>query len=80
MGEVIYGNVGAPDRLDFTVMGPAVNRTARLESLTKSIGEDILVSKKFAELVDCTMHSYGEYKMKGIEQPQAVFAPDKSCG
>ena len=38
---MIYGNVGAPDRLDFTVMGPAVNRTARLESLTKSLGTSI---------------------------------------
>ncbi len=42
VGKVIYGNVGAPDRLDFTVMGPAVNRTARLESLTKIIGSQFV--------------------------------------
>jgi len=79
VGEVIYGNVGAPDRLDFTVMGPAVNRTARLESLTKIIGESILVSKDFSDQVDCPMHYFGEHKMKGIAKPQMVFAPDDSC-
>jgi len=79
VGEVIYGNVGAPDRLDFTVMGPVVNRTARLESLTKIIGESILVSKDFSEQVDCPMHYLGEHKMKGIAKPQMVFAPDDSC-
>lgn len=76
VGEVIYGNVGAPDRLDFTVMGPAVNRTARLESLTKTVGENILVSEAFAETVDCLMRAFGKHAMKGIAQPQAVFAPD----
>lgn len=75
VGEVIYGNVGAPDRLDFTVMGPAVNRTARLESLTKILGEDILVSKQFADLVDCRMRSLGEHAMKGVAELQPVFAP-----
>jgi len=79
VGEVTYGNVGAPDRLDFTVMGPAVNRTARLESLTKTIGENILVSKDFSDQVDCPMHYFGEHKMKGIAKPQMVFAPDDSC-
>ena len=79
VGEVIYGNVGAPDRLDFTVMGPAVNRTARLESLTKIVGEDILVSKEFAEIVDCPMKSLGEHNMKGIEAPQPVFTPTELC-
>jgi len=79
VGEVIYGNVGAPDRLDFTVMGPAVNRTARLESLTKTVGENILVSKEFSDIVDCPMKSLGEHMMKGIEQPQPVYAPTESC-
>lgn len=79
VGEVIYGNVGAPDRLDFTVMGPAVNRTARLESLTKTIGESILFSEAFAEQIDCPTKYYGEHLMKGISQPQKVFAPDESC-
>ena len=74
VGEVVYGNVGAPDRLDFTVMGPAVNRTSRLESLTKVLGHNILVSKDFAEQIDNPTKSLGEHIMKGIEQPQSVFA------
>ena len=74
VGEVIYGNVGAPDRLDFTVMGPAVNRTARLESLTKELERKILFSKEFADLIDEPVQSLGKHVMKGIAEPQAVFA------
>ena len=80
VGEVIYGNVGAPDRLDFTVMGPAVNRTARLESLTKVVGENILLSKEFSESIVYPTRSLGEHMMKGIEQPQPVFAPTENSG
>ncbi len=74
VGEVIYGNVGAPDRLDFTVMGPAVNRTARLESLTKDLGHNILFSREFADLIDEPLRPMGEHPMKGIDGLQAVFA------
>ena len=74
VGEVVYGNVGAPDRLDFTVMGPAVNRTARLESLTKELDSNILFSKEFSELIDDPVQSFGEHSMKGIVEPQPVFA------
>jgi adenylate cyclase len=76
VGEVVYGNVGAPDRLDFTVMGPAVNRTARLESLTKKLGQDVLVSKDFSDQIDCHTISLGLHNMKGIKEPQSVFAVD----
>ena len=78
IGEVIYGNVGAPDRLDFTVMGPAVNRTARLESLTKTLDTNILFSEKFAGLIDQPVKSMGEHEMKGIEGAQAVFAMEEN--
>ena len=74
VGEVIYGNVGAPDRLDFTVMGPAVNRTARLESLTKELGCKILFSDKFAKQIDRSSQYLGHHEMKGIAEPQAVHA------
>jgi adenylate cyclase len=77
VGEVIYGNVGAPDRLDFTVMGPAVNRTARLESLTKSLtrslGASILFSEEFANLIDAPVQDLGDHPMKGIDGLQKVF-------
>ena len=74
VGEVVYGNVGAPDRLDFTVMGPTVNRTARLESLTKKLGCNILFSKQFSELIDTPSTCLGTHKMKGITEAQAVYA------
>ena len=74
VGEVIYGNVGAPDRLDFTVMGPVVNRTARLESLTKTLGCNILFSDKFADSIDQPSQYLGHHEMKGIAEPQAVHA------
>ncbi len=74
VGEVVYGNVGAPDRLDFTVMGPAVNRSARLESLTRTLGCSILFSKEFAQLIDTPSQFLGLHEMKGIEDKQAVYA------
>ena len=74
VGEVVYGNVGSPDRLDFTVMGPAVNRTARLESLTKTLDCNILFSRQFAELINIESQSLGMHEMKGIAEPQAVYA------
>ena len=74
IGEVIYGNVGAPDRLDFTVMGPAVNRTARLESMTKDFDCNILFSHKFSELIEIPSQFMGDHDMKGIAEPQAVYA------
>ena len=73
VGEVIYGNVGAPDRLDFTVMGPAVNRTARLESLTKSLDTAILFSEEFANLIEAPVQDLGDHAMKGVDGLQKVF-------
>src|SRR5947199_29374 len=48
LGEVLYGNVGAVDRLDFTVIGPAVNEAARIEALCEPLGRNVLVSAEFA--------------------------------
>ena len=55
-------------------MGSAVNRTARLESLTKQLGRNILFSQEFADLIDEPGQSLGKHEMKGIAEPQAVFA------
>ncbi|TQV83982.1 adenylate/guanylate cyclase domain-containing protein [Denitrobaculum tricleocarpae] len=74
LGKVIYGNVGAPDRLAFTVIGPTVNRTARLESLTKATGQPVLMSDSFAQNVAQAVTFVGHFEMKGIPEPQPVYA------
>lgn len=74
-GGVIYGNVGSPDRLDFTVIGPAVNRTARLESLTKELGVPLLMTGAFASALGRPTRSLGSHHMRGLEEPVEVFAP-----
>ena len=55
-------------------MGPAVNRAARLESLTKELARPILFSREFAEHIDAPLQSFENQVMKGVTQPQTVFA------
>lgn len=74
VGKVIYGNVGAPDRLAFTVIGPTVNRSARLEALTKTTGHPILMSGSFAKNVTQAVTFVGHFEMKGFPEPQETFA------
>jgi len=76
-GAVVYGNVGAADRLDFTVMGPAVNRTARIETLTKRLGTPILMSQAFADQLpdDVRWEPLGAFEAAGIAEPIAVCRP-----
>ncbi|OMH33739.1 adenylate/guanylate cyclase domain-containing protein [Motiliproteus sp. MSK22-1] len=73
VGEVVYGNVGAPDRLDFTVLGSAVNRAARIENLTKEAGCSLLVSEQFASQLGDTFTWLGDYKVAGVEVPLSVY-------
>lgn len=74
VGQVVYGNVGAPERLDFTVMGTAVNRTARLESLTKLVGVPLLISKDFKSITGAPSTYRGEYEVKGIDDKLPVYS------
>jgi len=74
-GAVLYGNIGSTSRLDFTVVGSAVNLTARLESITSQVGETCLVSKDFAELTSHSTRLVGEFALKGLSEPQAAYAP-----
>lgn len=80
LGQVIYGNVGAVDRLDFTVMGNAVNRSARLQELTKTNGFPIIASETFAaQCADrdgCRFQSCGRIELKGIAEPVKAFGMD----
>jgi adenylate cyclase len=77
IGDVLYGNVGATDRLDFTVIGPAVNEVARIEALCEPLGRSILVSPEFAaaasECGSCFV-SLGRHALRGVKEPKEIFA------
>ncbi len=73
IGEVAYGNIGAVDRLDFTVIGHAVNLAARLEALAGERGEPLLTSRAFAEASGEDLDPIGRYPLKGIPEPVEVY-------
>jgi len=71
VGQVIYGNIGSVDRLDFTVIGSAVNRTARLESLCGRLGRRPLMSREFADRVSVPTRDLGLHELKGVGELRA---------
>jgi adenylate cyclase len=76
VGDVMYGNIGSSARLDFTVIGPAVNMASRLEALTKQLGKTVLLSHAFADLVkgDFELEHVGEFPVRGFNAPVELFA------
>jgi adenylate cyclase len=75
LGEVYYGNVSTPDRLDFTVIGSAVNQAARLEALAATLDEPLVVSAEFAAAYGRPLRTLDTHTLKGIAAPRPVFAP-----
>lgn len=73
-GPVFFGNIGSKDRLDFTVIGPAVNLAARVEPLSKVTGRRLLLTDKVAELIDEPLDALGEFELRGVAHPVAIFA------
>jgi adenylate cyclase len=78
-GELLYGNLGSQRRLDFTVLGSAVNEAARIEALCASLDQKVIVSWAFAEAAGdarSRLVSLGRYAMKGVARPQELFTLD----
>ncbi|PJI43868.1 adenylate/guanylate cyclase domain-containing protein [Ferrovibrio sp.] len=79
VGKVVYGNIGSRDRLDFTVIGRAVNEVARLEAQTKAVDKPLLASAAFAEAINgdtaapYRLDSIGFHALRGVREPQELF-------
>lgn len=73
VGEVAYGNIGGRRRLDFTVLGPAVNYASRLQDLAKSLGRSILLSRGFSGLILDSVVDLGDHPLRGIGDAERIF-------
>jgi len=73
LGEILWGNIGAADRLDFTAIGPAVNLVSRLEGLCKPLHKTVLVSGAFAAETEMPLVALGTHALRGIALPCLVF-------
>jgi len=77
VGEMLWGNIGTADRLDFTAIGSAVNLVSRLEGLCRPLGRPVLLSEAFAQQTTRPLIPLGEHKLRGIAEPCKVFAPQE---
>jgi adenylate cyclase len=80
VGEVFYGNIGSDDRLDFTVVGPAVNEVSRIASMCRSVDRELLTSSDFRGGLDATGRKYlvstGRFALRGISRAQDLYTLD----
>jgi adenylate cyclase len=80
IGEVFYGNIGSEDRLDFTVVGPAVNEVSRIASMCNSVDRELLISSAFGKGLDAEGRKYlvstGRFALRGISRAQDLYTLD----
>ena len=80
VGEVFYGNIGSDERLDFTVVGPAVNEVSRIVSMCRSVDRDVLASSEFVAALSgedrARFASAGRFALRGVRRPQELFTLD----
>lgn len=74
VGDILFGNIGVPERLEFSVIGAAANETARLEDLSKALGRTIIASDAFVAIADANWEAMGSHKLRGVTEPQPVYA------
>ncbi|MEQ8666933.1 MAG: adenylate/guanylate cyclase domain-containing protein [Rhodospirillales bacterium] len=72
-GEIMYGNIGVPSRVEFSVIGAAANEAARIEGLCKAVGEPVLVSASFVEGTDLPWRDLGRHAIRGSEREMHLF-------
>ena len=77
-GDVFFGNIGTPERLDFTVIGSAVNEASRVEALQKMLGRSLLITGAAARHLDCRLDDLGEHALRGVENKVRIFSPASS--
>ncbi|HXW31280.1 MAG TPA: adenylate/guanylate cyclase domain-containing protein [Xanthobacteraceae bacterium] len=75
-GSVLYGNIGAANRLDFTVIGPAVNLVSRVEAVAKALDQPIVVTDDFVRAFGEPMRSLGRHQLRGLALAHELFAPE----
>lgn len=73
LGDVLYGNIGVPERLEFTVIGPAANQAARIEAMCKVLDRRVLISEAFARVVPERLISLGVHALRGVPEPHELF-------
>jgi class 3 adenylate cyclase/uncharacterized protein (DUF427 family) len=73
LGELTYGNIGTPERLEFTVIGAAANEAARIEDLCKELDTPVLISDTFADAFPEQLVSKGSHRLRGVDQPMDVY-------
>ena len=80
IGQVFYGNIGSEDRLDFTVVGPAVNEVSRIASMCSSVDRELLMSSAFGDKLDAAGRKYlvstGRFVLRGISGAQDLYTLD----
>lgn len=80
LGEVMYGNIGTPERIEFGVIGAAVNETSRIEGMTKLLNRNILISGEVAQHLSEDWHSLGRHSLRGVGAEIELFIPPESEG
>jgi adenylate cyclase len=80
VGDVLYGNIGSGNRLDFTSIGPAVNLAARLENLAGQLGRTIVASQEFAAHCGNAFAPIGRFAVAGFAEQQTAFGLHDEAG
>ena len=77
LGDVLYGNIGTPSRIEFTVIGAAANEAARIEALCKDLETPLVASEAVARHLSAPLRPLGRHRLRGVAEPMALFTPAK---